>query len=691
MSVNVTIYDKGQSAPISTANSVLAWLGVSSAGATPGTTASVYQMQSPGVVNPQVGYGPGPEGVAAGVRVSKLTQVFVRVNGSIAGTNSSVSQSGSGPLPVLSGTPLDTYPALVQITRGGLPGLAQMQVAMDGATFGPVVDVPVQTAAALMGSVDVSGWNAGNYSAVNTLTLIVTPTNGVIETVTFSGTSTAINFLSQINAVIGPANALGNVDLTGFTWTTLGTNTLNFVMGDGTTVPVTFATPANSTAGLAAINAALSTHGVASLVTQGGLVYLRIKDSLNTTASLVTVNAGTANAALGLPATTTTYYGAQAKLVSTRYLKITDGTTGISSTLTNGAGTSNTLLGMTPGSVTGAAATYQPPNTGLTLTFPAGAAYVLNEKYTWQSTEPRFTTTDLNAAIVALQQSNVYFRDIVVLASPIDGLDAEQLSVQLGTTLSSMRGGAPRIFALGVMNSSIGTPSTIAANDLDVKAAFTGTSNDYVAVAHGDVYMAGTAIAGQFRRPLIFALGIRMAAYGISNDPADRELPQMDEASLVGPDLVTLARDEQTALTSMSSQHFTCAKNDVGVPYFTHGWTRSLTPSFSQFAIMRTAIETARVLYVAGKRYEFAKRKLAPGGQLKAPDAAALQKTIEGKIDSGVGADISNRTVTIDTVTIVGTTGQLNMKVDIQHLGYFLSVNIAEGIVDIISPSAATA
>ena len=690
MSISIYLTDKGQSAPTSTLKSTLAWLGVASGvagGATPGTPACVYQFQSPGVIPAQVGYGPGPEGIAAALRVSQQMQVFSRVAGSIAGATGVIAQSGTGPLFTITGAPYDSWTPKLKITKAGPNGTAQFQLALDGGTYGPPVDVPTQSPPATLGSIDLSTWSGGTYTALNTLTILVTMSNGSIKTVTF-GATTAINFLTQINAVVGPATVTGTVDLTAFTWTTLGTTTLNFTTGDGTIVPVVFATPANSTAGLLAINTALGAHGTASLVTIGGSVYLRIADAITGVTSLLTVRAGTANAALGFVAGPVVYYGGQATLVSGKYLKIADGVTGQASTLTIGAGTANAALGLVAGAATGANATYQPPNTGMTFTFPVGT-WVQDEAYSWLTTEPRFTTADVVAAILAIQTAGVYFRDFVLLNNPIDGADAVTFQTQLGTTLRSMRGTAPRVFALAMMNSSIGIPSAINTNDLDVRTAFNGTSDDYVAVCHGDCYMQGTSQLGTFRRPLVFSLGIRAAAYGISNDPGNRELPKLEETSMLAADLVTYARDEQTALTSMATQRFITAKSDRSAPYFVRGYTRSLTPQFQQFGVMRMAIECSRILFIAAQRYENAKRFLTPAGTLPAPAAAAIRSSIYKQLDEGVGDDISGRLVTIDTTSNVGQTSTLNIQADIQHLGYFYSVIVNAGIVDLLVASPA--
>ena len=682
MAVTLNIYDKGQSAPISTLTSTLAWIGVSSAGNTPGTIQSVYQFSAPGLIPTYVNYGPGPEAVAAAVRVSQTTQVFVRIAGSIPGTLSTVAQTGTGPLPTLSGVPYDSTTPKLTITRAGPLGTAQFQLALDGSTYGVVTNVPNLVAAGAVGTTDTSAWSSGNYTALNTLTLIITPSSGSVETVTFTGT-TALNFLTQINAVIGPATVTGTVDLTSFTWTSLGTKTLNFITGDGTVIPVTFATPANQAAALATINTALGVHGTASVVTIGGLNYLRIVDSLNTTASYLTVSAGTANASLGLAAGPVTYYGAQASIIAGKYLQILDGAPGQNSTLVVGAGTANTLIGLTAGSNSGANATYQIPYTGVTVTFPAGA-YVLNESYTWTMTEPRFVASDITTAISALQASGFYFRDVVLLSKPIDGADTRALATQFGQSLSTLRGALPKIFAVGMMNSAIGLPNTIAANDSDVSTAMLGMVDDYICVAHGDCYMQGTATPGAFRRPLVYSLGIRASAYPLSSDPGNREQPQLEETSMVAPDLVTLARNEDSALVKMATS-FTTARNEQGAAYFVRGITRSASPKFVFLPIIRTACETARVLYAKSRRYENANRYLNPDGTIRESDAVAIESYITGQITLALDTDISGVRTTVDRTGIIAVTNTLNISCDIQHLAYFYTVNVSLGVVDIFT------
>jgi hypothetical protein len=376
---------------------------------------------------------------------------------------------------------------------------------------------------------------------------------------------------------------------------------------------------------------------------------------------------------------------ARIRLVQGRYIQAYSITAGSASSIAVSAtSTLDTVFGLSNVAATGAAATYAIPNTGLVATFPAGT-YVVDEIYSWTTVEPSFSTTELVTALIALQQSGLQFRDIVILASPVDGTDTRAFAAQLGTSLASWRAGPPKKFAVAIVNSSVGLSSAIATNDTDVKVSMSGQSDDYVAVTHGDIFMAGTEMNGSFRRPLSFAIGVRAAAYPISSDPGNREQPQLEESSMVGPDGVTLARDEETATVKMAEQKFTVAKNEFGAAYAVRGITRSVSPKFAYLAILRMGVQLVRVFYDAGRRYENARRKLTPNGTIREADAKSIEKYIRDQILLNLGDDISgNPIVTVDRAEVTGTTNNLNISADVQHLGYFFTVNLIAGVVDII-------
>lgn len=580
MSVSITLSDKGQAAPTSTKKSTLAWLGVCSGGSltSPGPC---YEFTSSAIVGANIGYGPLTEGIAAGVRVSQVKQIAVKVNGSVPGTKSAVAQTGTGPAITLTGTPYDTASPKLKITKGGPLGTSTFRLAMDGGTYGPTVDVPLTGNAQVTGTIDISAlaWPQTG------LTLILDADVGAAITYTaIIGETTLQQFITNANAAFlaGPSSG-------------------------------------------------------------------------------------------------------QIRLVQGRYIQAYSTTSGSTSTLqVTVASTLDTVFGLSNVTATGSAATYVIPNTGITATFTVGA-YVLDEVYSWATTEPTFATADLVTALTALQNSGLNFRDIVVLASPVDGTDTRAFATQLATSMTAWRASTPKKFAMAMFNSSIGLTTAIATNDTDVKVSMSGQSDDYVAVSHGDCYAAGTEISGSFRRPLSFALGIRAAAYPISSDPGNREQPQLEEISMVGPDGVTLARDEETATVKMEDQGFTVCKSEFGAAYMVRGITRSSSPKFTYLAILRMGLQLVRVFYVAGKRYENANRNLTPNGTIREADAKSIEKYIRDQILLNLADDISGSPiVTVDRAEIIGTTNNLKVSADVQHLGYFFKVTLTAGVVDII-------
>lgn len=373
------------------------------------------------------------------------------------------------------------------------------------------------------------------------------------------------------------------------------------------------------------------------------------------------------------------------KLVQGRYIQAYSITPGAASSIqVTSASTLDTVFGLSNLTAAGAAATYVIPKTGVTAMFPTGT-YAVNEIYSWSTVEPKFSTTDLVAALTALQNSNLAFRDIVVLSSPIDGPDTRAFADQLVTSMNSWRAGPPKIYSVAMMGSSIGTPSAIATNDTDVKVAMTGHADDYVIAAHGDIYMSGTEIQGSFRRPLVFALAVRAAAYPVSSDPGNREQPRLEECSMIGPDAITLARNEETASVKMEDQGFTTAMSEFGAAYFVSGITRSASAKFKYLGILRMGVQFARVLYAAGRRYQNATRRLAPTGKLREADAKSIEGYVGSQIDLTLSDDISGYKVTVDRTVNVGTTNNLNIAADAQHLGYFFNINLSAGVVDILS------
>ena len=376
--------------------------------------------------------------------------------------------------------------------------------------------------------------------------------------------------------------------------------------------------------------------------------------------------------------------GYLASLVQGRYLRVTDSVTGSAATIQVTTGTANATMGFTNNtSATGTDATYAIPHTGVTLTFPAGT-YVLDTTYSFTTTEPRFTTTDLGLALDALRSSGVQFGDVFVAVRPVDGSETRLFADYLSARAASWGAGTPKKVALFAMGASVGAAGSPAANDLDVKAEMTGHSDPYVCVAHGDTYMTGSNLIGKARRPASFALAIRMASYRLSSDPGNGEQPPLESCSARSPDGTTKARNEETATTKMQSQGFTTLReNDRREQVCTRGRTRAAPSSkLRHLGVMRMATMGARELIPWANGYVNADRNLAADGTLLGADADNIEAVGTARFEQLlVGPEhASSCRLLVGRTEQIEVTDNITMRLEAQHKAQFASVTIELGV-----------
>lgn len=387
-----------------------------------------------------------------------------------------------------------------------------------------------------------------------------------------------------------------------------------------------------------------------------------------------------------------------------KYLKITSATKGTASTLTIGAGTANTILGLTAAANTGAGSTIALPFTGLTLTFPSSSAYVATVVYSCTVASPKAGLSDILAAMDALYatyQANP-FTVVQIDVDPADGAELHNWTTQIAAKLLGWQTGTPRVYCVAIIGSPLGAtgPSGIAANDIDVRNAMAGYTDQLVTVAHGDGYLTGSKVLGSFRRSVVQELGIRCAGQSLSQDPGNAEFNDpstgtgaLPEISLRGPDGVTLARDENTATTKMGGSEgpgfsVVKTKGDGGI-YFVSGVTRAgPTSVFRDLGTLRMVYFVAFVVSQLLESKENATRQLQPNGTLRPSDAAAINgawtRVVQGLVVTNATPHASAASVNVDPTEVVATTRDLTATFDVQALGQIKSVT------GIISVSALT-
>jgi len=124
------------------------------------------------------GYGPLTSALSRAVGIAGGPILFMRMAGSVAGSNSAVTQSGAGPLLALAGVPFDAYEGTLQIVAGGILGTATFRYSLDGGqTYGPTRAVP--SGGSYAGAAAKTGltmtFPAGTYVAGETYAWTSTP------------------------------------------------------------------------------------------------------------------------------------------------------------------------------------------------------------------------------------------------------------------------------------------------------------------------------------------------------------------------------------------------------------------------------------------------------------------------------------------------------------------------------------
>ena len=112
--------------------------------------------------------------------------------------------------------------------------------------------------------------------------------------------------------------------------------------------------------------------------------------------------------------------------------------------------------------------------------------------------------------------------------------------------------------------------------------------------------------------------------------------------------------------------------------------TRGTSPKFRYLPIMRTSVEAARVLYAGAKTYENASRFLNQNGTIREADAVAIETALNNRLFDALSTNLSNWTVTVDRAANVAVTNTLTIRADVQPLGYFYTVVINLGVVDVL-------
>ena len=176
---------------------------------TSGVAGTLYELSAGQDPTPTLGHGPLAVADARAARLADAQRYCLKVEATTAGTISSVTQSGSGPTISVAGSAFDAISATpwiaakvkIKVIRGGALGVARIAVALDGANYLYELDIPAESPATVLGTVDVTTLSLP--SALDTLTLVLNYEGNLAQTCTFSAPGTPAAVVSQVDALSG--------------------------------------------------------------------------------------------------------------------------------------------------------------------------------------------------------------------------------------------------------------------------------------------------------------------------------------------------------------------------------------------------------------------------------------------------------------------------------------------------------
>ncbi len=705
-----------------------------------GTVGSAYSFEPGASVTDSLGGGIGADAAYACLRGIGSTVKCVVAEGTWSDP-SAITHVGTGPTVTVAladgaaGCFDDTAP-LLTVTQGGAGGEgAAFSVAWDGSTVAETVPVPAEGPAVLRGAVDIT------YGAVlSGKTLVFT--DPAAKTITFTAGSLAS---STAGLQAATATVAAPVTLHASDFLAAGVALVNAANGAQIVVTTAGATPSNAPA-----SAAFEGHDETGAFTSETLIISQIAGAattvhryrLDSTFKVVLAAADGVGATLAIGYAAT--YGnaqnvvdvfnaladsaplaMQARVASTstaQFLELFSTGVGESVTATIDAGTStgDDELGFTVGddnlTATGSPATWSPPWTGLTFTFPATSDYVAGDTYSLTTTGPR---ASLQSIVTAAQAAHDDFANnpfgFLVVAQPAP--DAPTCAATQAA-LASLTNGTwtPDPYAPVFVTSCVGSQFhvaspvfatnnvAIAVADAALTAAFAAQSANLDSVAVDDCYITGSTslLSGSFRRTAALAWAVKAANKPkIAADVADGYMPDGLGLSLLGPDGLTRARNVVTQANHLEDNRgFSCLRSTsagLGVVKFSPGYTRAGSTSRLRFeGVVAISLTAATLAFAVVEGWEGLTAQTNPlDGQLsdfaregfKQEVYTALQPTL---LPTGGTPNCSDFTVEILNPSVGRTVdnGEVRVKVTIYVLAEIITVylNISDsGVVTTIA------
>lgn len=401
---------------------------------------------------------------------------------------------------------------------------------------------------------------------------------------------------------------------------------------------------------------ALATH----LALSGAPVYaIRVNASVaGTTGSVTKSGTGTGN--LTVSGAPNDSYSVQVRITRAG-TNLAAGTAAFQYTLDGGDNWSAEIAVPTGG-------TYALPSTGLTLTFVnggSGTSFEVGDTYSFTTTAPAYTLTDLNAAIdVLLADPREWgFLHVVGAATP---------AVAAGVAVRMQQAETAYRFAFALLEAPDDT-------DSNLLSSWNTFADKRVAVAAGYAELASPLTGRVLKRSVAWPAAGRLAAI-----PVHEHLGRVNTGPVQG--VVSLYRDE-AATPGLDPAFFTTMRTIIGRQgfYFTRGRIKAHAGSDFQFIENRRVMDRAcRIARNAALRYLNDNVRVDAAGNIYEPDARAIEAFVEGQLIAGLisPGHASAVQVTLTRDSNVLSSRSTTLTVRVRPLGYLEYIEVDIGFTN---------
>jgi len=312
--------------------------------------------------------------------------------------------------------------------------------------------------------------------------------------------------------------------------------------------------------------------------------------------------------------------------------------------------------------------TYALPDTGLTLTFPAGT-YVAEETYSCSCTAPLYDATTLAAALDALLASPLEWRFVAIVGQAASGAASATLAGTLSTKMASAA--TNYRYARAMMQAADDT-------DANLITAFSAFDDGRVTVVAGHAEIGSSITGRPEKRGALTAVGARAA-----KAPVHEDLGRVASGSL--PGVSSLYRDERVK-QALDSQRFTTLRSFVGMNgyYITAG--RTMASKTSDFQLQQNGFvidKACRTLRNALLPYlNDSVRVNKTTGYILEEDAQAIEQDVQGQLEASIIApgNASSVEAKVKRDENILSSQTLRVTVSVVPLGYARAISAEIGL-----------